>query len=57
MKNVKIEKNGDELIVRVDLTKNFGDSKSGKSQVIASSGGNVEVSTGVKMGINVFRAK
>ena len=36
MKNVDMELNGEKLVITVDLSKDFGPSKSGKSFTIAS---------------------
>jgi len=56
MKNIKTEVKGNILTLTVDLSKKFGVSKSGKSQVIASSEGNVSVEgkEEVKFGLNVY---
>ena len=40
MQNVEWEIKDDKLIVEIDLTKNFGPSKSGKTITIASTRGN-----------------
>lgn len=55
MQNVefKVEKN--KLVITVDLTKRFGPSKSGKTEIVATSGGNADTGhEGVKFGLNVF---
>jgi hypothetical protein len=59
MRNVKLTINGKLLTITVDLSKEQGESKSGKSVVIGSTDGNVEVqgAAGVKLGLNVYRAK
>jgi len=49
MQNVKWEINGDKLIIEIDLTKDFGPSKSGKTITIASTRGNQKIE-----GINVM---
>lgn len=51
------EVRGTELIIRVDLNSNLGPSKSGKTTMIATSSGNVEVAPGVKLGLNVYRRR
>ena len=51
--DVKIEKG--KAIITVDLSKRFGPSKSGKSEIIGTTGGNVEVTDGVFMGLNVYK--
>jgi len=57
MVNVKTAVKGDVLTITVDLRQSQGASKSGKSEVIASTQGNVTVdgADGVKMGLNVYR--
>ena len=56
MKNVKIstDKKGIMTIV-VDTKKEQGLSKSGKTTIIATTGGNKEVEGGVHVGLNVYR--
>ena len=36
MKNIEMSVEGDTLIIKVDLTKDFGPSKSGKTIIVAS---------------------
>ena len=43
MKNVEMTVEGETLIIKVDLSKDFGPSKSGKTIMIASTEGNVSV--------------
>jgi hypothetical protein len=60
MQNVDIKTEGDRLIITVDLTKNQGISKSGKSQIIATTAGNATVKTprgDVKIGLNVYTSR
>jgi len=59
MKNVEMKVEGDRLVITVDLSKEFGESKSGKSITIASTDGNVSVPgrEEVKIGVNVYRKK
>ncbi|WP_342676897.1 hypothetical protein [Methanofollis sp. UBA420] len=59
MKNVDMKRDGDRLVITVDLSKDFGESKSGKSITIASTEGNVSVpgDEEVKIGLNVYRKK
>ncbi|MFY1644706.1 hypothetical protein ACK11Z_13330 [Methanoculleus bourgensis] len=59
MKNVDMQLDGDTLVIRVDLTKDFGESKSGKSITIASTEGNVAVPghEEIKIGLNIYRKK
>jgi hypothetical protein len=53
--NVVYEVKNNKLIVEVDLTQNFGESKSGKSVQIGSTQGNKEVAEGIFMGLNVYK--
>ncbi len=59
MKNIEMILNGDKLVITVDLSKEFGESKSGKSFTIASTEGNVSVPEhdDIKIGLNVYRKK
>ncbi|MFZ4440558.1 MAG: hypothetical protein ACOYOS_19240 [Syntrophales bacterium] len=59
MKNVEMKLDGNILTIKVDLTKDFGPSSSGKTIIIASTEGNVAVDEHeeVKVGLNVYRKK
>lgn len=58
MKNVEMKVDKDKLTITVDLKKEFGDSKSGRNVIIASSEGNAPIpGTQAKIGINVYRSK
>ena len=57
MENVKVEKKGNSLVLTVDLSTKVGDSKSGKSVVIATTGGNDDVGDGIMVGLNVYKKK
>lgn len=58
MKNVTTKIEGKKLVIEVDLSKNFGPSKSGKTVIIASSEGNVAIkgAEGVKLGLNIYKS-
>lgn len=58
MKNVEFKVEKKILTIKIDLSKEFGPSKSGKSITIASTEGNtaVEGTDGVKVGLNVYRS-
>ncbi len=58
-KNIKASVKGDTLTLVIDLTKNQGESGSGKSEIVATSGGNVEVddTKGLRLGLNLYRRK
>ena len=55
MQNVIATVEKDTLILRIDLKQDFGPSKSGKTHVVASSGGfvAVEAHTGISYSLNV----
>ena len=59
MKNVSMEVEGNILKIKVDLSKDFGPSKtskSGKTRIIATTAGNITVpGTDAKIGLNVYR--
>ena len=56
MKNVEMTVEGDTLVIKVDLTKDFGQSKSGKTIIVASTEGNATVpGRNEKIGLNVYR--
>jgi len=58
MKNVEMSVDGNILTIKVDLTKAFGPSASGKTIIIASTEGNVSVlDREEKVGLNVYRKK
>ncbi|MDF1554426.1 MAG: hypothetical protein P1P84_15250 [Deferrisomatales bacterium] len=59
MKNVEMTVDGSVLTIRVDLSKEFGPSSSGKTIIIASTEGNAGVPgrEEVKVGLNVYRKK
>lgn len=57
MKNVEMKVEGDILTIKVDLSKEYGLSSSGKSVIIASTEGNqtVEGKEEVKIGLNIYK--
>lgn len=58
MDNIDMKVAGNVLTIKIDMSKEFGASSSGKSIVIATTGGNVTVpGTDNKIGINVYRKK
>jgi hypothetical protein len=58
MKNVDIAVEGMLLTIKVDLSKEFGPSASGKTIIIASTEGNVTIPhREEKVGLNVYRKK
>jgi len=59
MKNVDMKLNENQLVITIDLTKDFGMSKSGKSVTIASTEGNISIPEhdDIKIGLNIYRKK
>ena len=59
MENVTVEVKGEKLVLTVDLTKNLGASKSGKTTVIGSTKGNQPVpgKAGMFVGLNVYKSR
>jgi len=57
MKNCEMKLEGDILTITVDVSKEFGRSASGKTIIIASTGGNVSApgKEEVKVGVNVYK--
>ena len=57
MKNVEMTVEGTTLTIKVDLSKEFGPSSSGKSRIVASTEGNAEVPghAGMRIGLNVYK--
>jgi hypothetical protein len=58
MKNVEMSVAGHILTIKVDLSKEFGPSASGKTIIVASTEGNVTIEgREEKVGLNVYRKK
>ena len=58
MKNVQMVVEGNILTIKVDLSKEFGPSSSGKTIIVASTEGSVSVlDREEKVGLNVYRKK
>ena len=57
MKNVEMKMEDNILIVKVDLTKEFGPSASGKTIIIASTEGNISIpdKENIKIGLNIYK--
>ncbi len=56
MKNVEMIVEGNILTIKVDLSKSFGPSSSGKTVIIATTEGNINVpEREEKIGLNVYR--
>lgn len=59
MQNVNIKTEKKKLTIEIDLSKEIGKSKSGKSMNIATTGGNQKITTDigeVVVGVNVYKA-
>lgn len=54
-KNVKATREGDILTLTIDLSKSFGRSASGKSVIVATTGGNQPLGDGSFIGVNVYK--
>jgi len=58
MKNVEMTVDGNILTIKVDLSKEFGPSSSGKTIIIASTEGNVSIpDREEKVGLNVYHKR
>lgn len=58
MKNVELTIEGTMLTIKVDLSKDFGPSASGKTTIIASTEGNVSIlEREEKIGLNIYKKK
>jgi len=59
MKNVEMKIEDNILIIKVDLTKEFGPSASGKTIIIASTEGNISIpdKENIKIGLNIYKKK
>ena len=59
MKNVEMTVDENILTIKVDLSKEFGPSASGKTIIIATTAGNVEVpgAEDKRIGLNIYRKK
>jgi len=56
MRNVEMTVEGELLTIKVDLSKDFGKSKSGKTIIVASTEGNVAIpERDEKLGLNIYR--
>lgn len=59
MKNCNLSLNGTVLTITVDLSKEQGPSKSGKTTVISTTEGNVSLPghENIKLGLNIYKGK
>lgn len=52
---VRVSQDGNDIVIRIDASKDHGPSASGKTRIVASSKGNVTLANGVTLGINAYR--
>ena len=58
MKNIQMSVEGNILTIKVDLSKEFGPSSSGKTIIVASTEGSITVpDRQEKIGLNVYKKK
>ncbi len=58
MKNVEMKVEGNILTIRVDLSREYGPSSSGKTLIVASTEGNISIpEREEKVGLNVYKRK
>ncbi len=58
MKNVDMKVDGDTLTIKIDLGKDFGPSRTGKTIIVASTEGNKKVDGREEIvGLNVYRGR
>ena len=59
MKNVEMKLEDNILTIKVDVTKEFGPSASGKTIIIATTEGNIPIpeKEDVKIGLNIYKKK
>lgn len=59
MQNIVAKQVGNKVIIEIDATKRLGPSKSGKTLLVANSGGfaSIEGSDGLKLSLNVCAPK
>jgi len=56
MKNIEMTVENETLVIKIDLSKEFGPSKSGKTIIVASTEGNVSLpEREEKIGLNLYR--
>ena len=57
MDNIEIELKDNKAVITIDLSKDFGPSKSGKTIVVATTRGNVSIPgyETIKLGLNCYK--
>lgn len=58
-KNVEIKVEKKKLVIEIDLSKDFGPSESGKTIIVATTSGSMDIPgfEGYKLGINCYKKK
>lgn len=57
MQNIKVTTKGNTLVIEIDATTDLGQSKSGKTRLVASTQGNQKLSVGgrdIYLGVNAY---
>lgn len=54
VRNVRMAFEGEDLVIRIDLSQRLGPSASGKTTIVASTGGSVAVGNGIFLGLNAW---
>lgn len=55
-KGVSYEVRGDKLVIEIDMTNNFGPSKSGKTIMVATTAGNKKIDgTDLTLGLSLYK--
>lgn len=54
-KGVAIEETAEEVVIRFKKSNDFGKSASGKTNIVASTLGNVKLPSGITVGVNAYR--
>lgn len=54
--NIEMRIEGSQLTIVIDLSRDLGPSKSGRSRLVASTNGNLALPDGSKLGINCYRS-
>ena len=57
LKNIEAKMEGKIMVLRIDTSKNVGETKSGKSVMLATSGGSEEMGNGLYLGLNLYKKK
>lgn len=55
--NIEIKENAGKVVITIDTTKSFGPSQSGKTTIIATTGGSIKLADGSSMNLTVYRSR